>query len=131
MSFIVFACIIGRFFMTVEIHLNDCNALLLLFQMCARKYSEVDCNKALHINALFSHFSNPTIPLTHLNLMNFPISIGRTSQFQNVRVVGLYVSFLFKVRTFCEQTDETLIRRHSAASDWGTALFAIVQQKGR
>ena len=50
MSFIVFACIIGRFFMTVEIHLHDCNALLSLFQMCARKYSEADCNMALHIH---------------------------------------------------------------------------------
>ena len=86
MSFIVFACIISRFFMTVEIHLHDCNALLLLFQMCARNYSEADCNMALHVHthALLIVPSQ----ITHLNQMNSPISIGRTSLFQILGVFG-------------------------------------------
>ena len=40
--------------------------------------------------------------------MNFPISIGRTSLFQILGMLGgIFFSFKFKSRTFCEQTVET------------------------
>ena len=44
--------------------------------------------------------------------MNFPISIGRTSLFQILGVLGGTFHFYSNFnRTFCEQTVETLIRR--------------------
>ena len=50
--------------------------------------------------------------LTHLSRMNFPISIGRTSLFQILEVLGgIFHSYSSSNRTFCEQTVETLIRR--------------------
>ena len=44
--------------------------------------------------------------------MNFPISIGRTSLFQILGVLGSIFHFYSNSnRTFCEKTMETLIRR--------------------
>ena len=53
------------------------------------------------------------IPLLNpLSRMKFPISIGRTSLFQILEVLGgIFHSYSSSNRTFCEQTVETLIRR--------------------
>ena len=44
--------------------------------------------------------------------MNVPISVGRTSLFQILGVLGgIFPFYSNSNRTFCEQTEETLIRR--------------------
>ena len=53
------------------------------------------------------------IVVIHLNGMNFPISIGRTSLFQFLGGGGgIFHFYSNSNRAFCEQTMETLIRRH-------------------
>ena len=49
--------------------------------------------------------------LTHLGRMNFPISIGRTSLFPILDVLGgIFLLYSNSNRTFREQTVDTLIR---------------------